>query len=160
MTKASKELCATFTPSDKTDRKISASRVAAIKFSALQEFARTRAVHAEAPNFFKYSSRNRTPVSSSETSAKVVEPLPDISAPPMAPGIYLQLGAFAERRNAESFRDYANSELGKLNENIYLLSEPQRYRLQLGPFASEEAARKMAHTIATRLKFKPFMVRL
>lgn len=79
--------------------------------------------------------------------------------PPLASGLYLQLGAFAERRNAESFRDYISVELGPLNEKIHLVSDPERHRLHLGPYASADAARKVADQIADRLKFKPFIVR-
>ncbi len=73
-------------------------------------------------------------------------------------GVFLQLGAFSSSRNAESFRDYVQQELKGLAERLDILGDGGRFRLQLGPFANAQDARRMADRIASRLKLTPFVV--
>lgn len=81
-------------------------------------------------------------------------------ADPESPGrgIFLQLGAFNSRDNAEDFRANAQRELASLAERIDLFAEDGRFRLHAGPYASEGEARLAAERIAAVLKLKPFVV--
>ncbi|WP_323001753.1 septal ring lytic transglycosylase RlpA family protein [Denitromonas sp.] len=73
-------------------------------------------------------------------------------------GVYLQLGAFQTRDNAEGFRGHVMAELDWLRDRLAVFDEGGRYRLQAGPYASAEAARAVAARIADALDLQPFMV--
>lgn len=75
-----------------------------------------------------------------------------------ASGIFLQLGAFASRDNAEGFRATVQRDLAALAERIDVFADGSRFRLHAGPYASEGEARVAADRIAALLKLKPFMV--
>ncbi|MGC3962416.1 MAG: septal ring lytic transglycosylase RlpA family protein [Rhodocyclaceae bacterium] len=77
----------------------------------------------------------------------------------IARGIFLQLGVFSDARNADSFRDYVQTELKWLPKNLAVFNgDDGRYRLQLGPFDDTQSARTTADRIAQSLKLKPFLV--
>lgn len=73
-------------------------------------------------------------------------------------GIYLQLGAFASRLNADHFKEYVQHELGWLKHSITSQLGGEKYRLHLGPFESVDEARSVAERIALAIKLKPFVV--
>lgn len=77
----------------------------------------------------------------------------------IARGIFLQLGVFSDSRNADSFRDYVQTELKWLPKTLAVFNgDDGRYRLQLGPFDDTQSARTTADRIAQSLKLKPFLV--
>lgn len=73
-------------------------------------------------------------------------------------GIYLQLGAFSARANAESFRDNIRKRLTWLTQPILILERGKLFRLHLGPYASRSVANSIAEKIRAELDFKPFVV--
>ncbi|MBT0962154.1 septal ring lytic transglycosylase RlpA family protein [Denitromonas sp. IR12] len=73
-------------------------------------------------------------------------------------GVYLQLGAFQTRDNAEGFRGHVMAELDWLREQLAVFDDGGRYRLQAGPYASAAAARAVAARIADALDLQPFLV--
>ncbi|KAA3653109.1 MAG: septal ring lytic transglycosylase RlpA family protein [Proteobacteria bacterium] len=75
-----------------------------------------------------------------------------------AEGVYLQLGAFQTRDNAEGFRGHVMSELDWLRDRLSVFDEGGRYRLQAGPYDSADAARAVASRIADALNLQPFLV--
>jgi rare lipoprotein A len=88
-------------------------------------------------------------------------------APPVLPvlpevkdarGIYLQLGAFSNADNAETLRGRLARELGSLGERLVVTSGGGMYRLQLGPWADREEARRIVVKLAETLDFKPVVV--
>jgi len=89
-------------------------------------------------------------------------PLSAALIPPAAPagttGVFLQLGAFAERANADDFVNKMRSELPALAPPIGVLSVAGIHRVQAGPFPDRDAARQEAERIAVRLGAKPFVV--
>lgn len=87
--------------------------------------------------------QSQAPIQASELS-----PMP-VSAG--AGGIYLQLGAFSMRDNAEAFRARVYKELAWLNDPMRVNAQGGMYRLQLGPFRSQEEAHRMADRIRTEL---------
>ncbi|MFA5913025.1 MAG: septal ring lytic transglycosylase RlpA family protein [Burkholderiales bacterium] len=75
-----------------------------------------------------------------------------------AGGIYLQLGAFSARDNAENFRVRVYQRLAWLNDAIRIFARDGMYRLDLGPYRDREEAAGMAEKISDALQFRPFIV--
>ena len=75
-----------------------------------------------------------------------------------AGGIYVQLGAFSERDNAESFRVRIYQQLAWLNDAIRIFARDGVYRLDLGPYRGRDEAAAMAAKIRDALQFNPFVV--
>ena len=94
--------------------------------------------------------------------AEVAAP-PQRESPPLpvssdASGIYLQLGAFSMRDNAESFRARVYKDLAWLNEAMHVNAQGGLFRLQLGPYRSQEEARQMAERIRAELNLQPVLL--
>ena len=90
--------------------------------------------------------------------AAATEPRQTIPVDAEAGGIYLQLGAFSARDNAESFRVRIYQQLAWLNDAIRIYARDGMYRLHLGPYHDRKEAANMAERIAAALQFKPFLV--
>jgi len=73
-------------------------------------------------------------------------------------GIFLQLGVFSSRDNAESFRDHLRSELSWLGQNLHVQSKDGRYRLHLGPYAGAQEAKRVADRIRDAMGVKSLLV--
>ncbi|MEW6689450.1 MAG: septal ring lytic transglycosylase RlpA family protein [Pseudomonadota bacterium] len=78
--------------------------------------------------------------------------------PQPASGVYLQLGAFAGRENAESFRVRLARELGSLADGLRLIGSGGVFRLHIGPYRSREEARPIAERIRSQLSLEPLFV--
>ena len=76
----------------------------------------------------------------------------------VVPGVYLQVGAFGSRENAESVGARVRRDLAWLQENIEVLAAAQLWRLQIGPYASRDHARSIAERIEAELALKPLLV--
>ena len=76
-----------------------------------------------------------------------------------AAGIYLQLGAFSSRDNAESFRNRVAGDLPWLNEPIAVVSREGLNRVRLGPYRSREEAAAIADKVRASLNFDPVISR-
>lgn len=74
------------------------------------------------------------------------------------PGVYLQVGAFSSRENAEDLRGRISRELAWLSQQVRVLAAGGLWRLRVGPYASSDAARPVAERIETELKLKPLLV--
>ena len=70
--------------------------------------------------------------------------------------IYLQLGAFASRSSAESFRERMR-EFEVSDKQIVLHSRDELTRVYIGPYATAEEARATAQKLQSRLGFRPFI---
>ncbi|OGA34846.1 MAG: hypothetical protein A3F75_07400 [Betaproteobacteria bacterium RIFCSPLOWO2_12_FULL_64_23] len=75
-----------------------------------------------------------------------------------AGGIYLQLGAFSARDNAENFRVRVYQQLAWLNDAIRIFARDGVYRLNLGPYRDRDEAAGMAEKIREALQFSPLIV--
>ena len=73
-------------------------------------------------------------------------------------GIYLQLGAFSSRANAESFRDNIRKQLSWLKQEIRIQQRGKLFRLHLGPYRNSGEAKAIAEKIRAELDFKPLVV--
>ena len=83
------------------------------------------------------------------------EALPEVSD---THGTWLQLGAFGNRDNAEALKSKMERELGSLGEKLVVQAAGKIYRLQLGPWANADEARRIAQNIAETLEMKPVVV--
>lgn len=87
-----------------------------------------------------------------------------VEAPPALPvmreagGVYLQLGTFSIRDNAESFRAKIYKDLAWLNDAMQVSAQGNLFRLRLGPYRSEEDARRVAERIQSDLNLKPVLL--
>lgn len=90
------------------------------------------------------------------------QPIPP--APPvlevstLPPGIYLQLGAFANADNADNLKRHMERELDWIKESMVILSANGLHRVQLGPYATRQQAENVAEQISNRLGYKPTLV--
>jgi rare lipoprotein A len=74
-------------------------------------------------------------------------------------GLYLQLGAFSSRENAESFRNHISGDLPWLNEPIAIVSRDGLNRVRLGPYRTREEAQAIADKVRASLNFDPVISR-
>ncbi|THF62108.1 septal ring lytic transglycosylase RlpA family protein [Pseudothauera rhizosphaerae] len=82
---------------------------------------------------------------------------PSVNAVP-GEGVYLQLGVFAERSNAEDLKTRVQRELAGLSDRLLLVADGARFRLHLGPWSSEGEARGVAEQVARVLGLQPYLL--
>lgn len=75
-----------------------------------------------------------------------------------AGGVYLQLGAFGSRENAESYLARAKAQVDWMAQSLHLFPRDGMYRVHAGPFASSSEARAAAERVASALGTKPVVV--
>ena len=97
------------------------------------------------------------------TSVGSLEPAPAKPAQAIpidadANGIFLQLGAFSGRDNAENFRTRVYQQLAWLNDAIQIFARDGMFRLHLGPYRDRNEANGMAEKIREALQFTPVIV--
>ena len=88
--------------------------------------------------------------------------------PPVAPaqipvaaergGIYLQLGAFSARDNAENFRTRVYQQLSWLDKAVEIIQREGVFRLHLGPYRDRAEANTAAEQIRENIAFKPVLI--
>ncbi len=98
-------------------------------------------------------------------TATAVPAPPQAAQPPTAlptatqpDGVYLQLGAFASRDNAESLKTKVERELSWLTQPIYVLARDGIFRLQVGPYRDKAEAGGIAERIRQSLELSPSFV--
>jgi len=96
-------------------------------------------------------------------AAPAVADAKDGAAPaePAAEGnIYLQLGAFSARANAESFRERITREVAALLDRaVDIVPHQGLFRVRLGPYGSAAEAGEIAERLSRSLNFKPHILR-
>jgi rare lipoprotein A len=100
------------------------------------------------------------------TQLAAAEPPPPAAAvaPPAAPvgsdggGIYLQLGAFGSRENAENFLARMRIQIEWLASTLHVLPRDGLYRVRAGPYRQEAEARRDADRIGQTLGTRPFVL--
>ncbi len=102
-----------------------------------------RAIDPRAPDTIMAKAPVRSSINPSPISTAHAEPVPN------QPGMFLQVGAFASRTNAERLRaDLQKASLGKvLISTVNGLSGPV-YRVRIGPLASVEEADRMVESLS------------
>jgi peptidoglycan lytic transglycosylase len=73
-------------------------------------------------------------------------------------GVYLQLGAFSTRENAEDMRARIYRQLDWLTDAIEIRPKGNLYRLHLGPYRDRAEALHMAERIQASLELTPIVV--
>jgi rare lipoprotein A len=136
----------------RNDRLIDLSYTAAYRLGLLADGSGMVEVEAILPEARQIAAV--TPAGQAPPSAA---PIP-VAAPAGTNGVFLQLGAFAERSNADDFVNKMRSELPGFTSPIGVLSVAGIHRVQSGPFPDRDAARQEAERIAIRLGAKPFVV--
>ena len=96
-------------------------------------------------------------------TASVPAPEPELASTPstaVAPAgaVYLQLGAFGARDNAENFLARLRAELPTLTDSIGIVVKDGLFKVQAGPYADQVLARQAADKIAQSLAIKPVLL--
>jgi len=105
------------------------------------------------------------PIVAIAAAARDIDPVAPENAPapretpPDPTGIYLQLGAFGSRENAESYLTRARVQFDWLGERLQVRVREGLYRVHAGPYAREAEARQAAERIALSLGIKPVVTR-
>lgn len=73
-------------------------------------------------------------------------------------GIFLQLGAFSVRENAELLRSRLARELAWLADSMQVIAGEALFRLQLGPYGTQDEARAVAERIRAQVSLAPLVV--
>jgi rare lipoprotein A len=73
--------------------------------------------------------------------------------------IFLQLGAFGSRENAESFLQRTRVQFDWLSERLQVRTREGLFRVHAGPYANASEARNAADRIASALGTKPVVTR-
>jgi len=91
-------------------------------------------------------------------------PPPVMASAPQAPvtsdagGIYLQLGAFGSRENAENFLARMKVQVEWLASTLHVFSRDGLFRVHAGPYANQPEARQAADRISQALGVRPFVL--
>ena len=102
-----------------------------------------------------------------EEEAPLLAPVaPPAAAPPRVPtaaeadagGIYLQLGAFGSRENAENYLARLKVQADWLARILHIFPRGGLFRVHAGPFANQAEARHAADRVSQTLGVKPFVL--
>jgi rare lipoprotein A len=151
-----------------SDRVIDLSYVAAYKLGYIQAgstLVDVEVVTADSP--LRASAPQRLPAAPAPVVVEPPVPIrasgPAAETAPLpvssdASGVYLQLGAFSMRDNAESFRARVYKDLAWLNDTMHVNAQGGLFRLQLGPYRTQDEARQMADRIRAELNLQPVLL--
>ena len=100
------------------------------------------------------------PVAPPVATASAPRPTTTVIVAPTAEsaGLYLQLGAFGSRENADSFLERAKVQFDWLAERLQVRSREGLFRVHAGPYASSGEARAAAERLAVALGTRPVLV--
>jgi len=73
-------------------------------------------------------------------------------------GVYVQLGAFSQRQNAESFLAHMRVEIAWLADAIGLYARDGLYRVHAGPYSDRTQADEVATRIERSMDLKPVLI--
>ncbi len=105
--------------------------------------------------------REAQPTAAPPPAAEPQSPATAASAPQVpvtvdASGVYLQLGAFGSRENAESYLARLKAQVDWLA--LHILSRDGLFRIHAGPYANQAEARQIADRISQALGVRPFVL--
>ena len=90
-----------------------------------------------------------------EPPSAAAQPAPEVPIVSDASGVYLQLGAFGSKDNAENFLARLMLQLDWLAERLDVVARDGLHRVRAGPYASAPDARRAAERISETLGFRP-----
>jgi peptidoglycan lytic transglycosylase len=99
-----------------------------------------------------------TPQAAAATPSAATTTEQALPAPGQAVAVYVQVGAFSSRDNAESLRSRLEGEFGWLKDMVQVLAIGNLWRLHLGPYRTRDDARSVAERIESQLSVKPLLV--
>ena len=73
-------------------------------------------------------------------------------------GVYVQLGAFNQRQNAESFLAHMRIEMSWLAGAIGMYARDGLYRVHAGPYADRIQADDVARRVEQSMDLKPILI--
>ncbi len=91
------------------------------------------------------------------------EPQPAAAAPEIpitsaASGVYLQLGAFGSKENAENYLTRLKLQIEWLAGRLHVFPREGLYRVHAGPYANQAEARQIADRIGQALSIRPMVL--
>src|SRR5437899_385566 len=92
------------------------------------------------------------------TTPPVATTIGQALAPDQAAAVYVQVGAFSSRANAENLRSRLEGEFGWLKDTVQVLAIGNLWRLHVGPYRTQDDARSVAERIESQLSIKPLLV--
>jgi len=100
-----------------------------------------------------------TPLATLESSPPVVAVAPPVAPVSADPGsVYLQLGAFGSRENAENFLARMRIQVEWLASTLHIFTRDGLYRVHAGPYSGEAEARRDADRVGQALGVRPFLL--
>lgn len=75
-----------------------------------------------------------------------------------AQGLYLQIGSFLLRANAEKLLARAATQLDARSKELVLLDQPLRYRVALGPYSDPDSVAQAEREVQQRMDLKPIRI--
>ena len=132
------------------DRVIDLSYAAAYKLGTVESGSAPVEIEAVVPGGVAVAAAQSAPALAPESAVPV--------ASAQASGVYLQLGAFAARENAEAFRARMMREFAWLQDAIQLVAGETLFRLHLGPYRSQDEARAIADRIRSQISLAPLLI--
>ncbi|MEO8627000.1 MAG: septal ring lytic transglycosylase RlpA family protein [Betaproteobacteria bacterium] len=100
----------------------------------------------------------QSPVDLPAASQAASDVAPSASTQSATAGVYIQLGAFAARNNAEDFLSRIRSELSWLSESLAVFTRDGLYRVHIGPYPDREQASQVASRIAQSMDVRPVVI--
>jgi rare lipoprotein A len=150
-----------------SDRLIDLSYAAAYKLGIVQSGSDLVEIEAILPSAARPPSPaglgEQAAVDMPATAVKVTAPTDAVDAssdPQQAEpaGVYVQLGAFAARQNAERFLVRMRSELNWLAQSLALFARDGVYRVNAGPYAHRGEASRIASQIEQTTALRPVLL--
>lgn len=83
----------------------------------------------------------------------------DTQGKPLAEGVFLQLGAFSRADNAETLRDRVQRSLALAPSQLRVVLVKSLYRVQIGPYAGDQAAQTDRSRLREQLDINAILVR-
>jgi rare lipoprotein A len=81
-----------------------------------------------------------------------------VPSAPLAPGFYVQFGAFGMRDSAEAFARRVRAEFDELSSLLNVFSQGTVHRVQAGPFSLRGDALDVAARVEAVLGVRPVVV--
>ena len=139
-------------------RVIDLSYTAAYKLGYVDAGSARVEVQAVVPGAAQVTAAPEAPPKAASRAAPRPERPAETAGAGDATRIFLQLGAFAAEANAESFRAHMARDLAWLSELIQVREVDGLFKLRLGPYRSQDDARRVAERIRSDLGVAPVLV--
>jgi rare lipoprotein A len=149
----------------RADRLIDLSYVAAYKLGILADGSKQVEVESIVPGTTQGAvvatapppRRPASPAAGADSQILRAAPAEELPTQ-VASGVYLQLGAFSVRENAEAFARRARADLDWLAGMLTVLAQGTVFRVQAGPYADRNGALAAAARIEQALGLKPLVI--